>query len=417
MLKTLYPSGFQRYSSLAILGPIANGFTTWLLEHRYTYSYTRQRIWLLPYMEAVLIRRGVRHLNQIGHADLSACRKSMLRRFPYLADTTWTLAKYLHAQNLLRPVEEKRTSVAARYLAAYARYLKSVRGAAASTIQDSSYTASKFLAYLKIEKQPGRLKTLSVNDLEAFVKKISPRVSRRSLQDTAGRLRIFLRFLAVMGEIPRGLDCQIDTPRVYQEEQLPRALPWETVQTLLNSIDRSSSVGLRDFTMFLLMATYGLRASDVVALTLDDIHWRAGKISISQRKTGVVLELPLTDAVGAALYRYLKKAPPPSPFRQIFLRIKAPIGTLKTSALSNAFRVWARRSGVDIPGTGSCHRIRHSYAVFLLRKGTPVKTIGDLLGHRTLQSTATYLRLAIEDLRDVALPVPAESKRRKAVRP
>ena len=69
MLKTLYPSGFQRYSSLAILGPIANGFTMWLLEHRYTYSYTRQRIWLLPYIEAVLIRRGVRHLNQIGHAD------------------------------------------------------------------------------------------------------------------------------------------------------------------------------------------------------------------------------------------------------------------------------------------------------------------------------------------------------------
>jgi integrase len=189
------------------------------------------------------------------------------------------------------------------------------------------------------------------------------------------------------------------------------------VQTLLNSIDRCSSVGLRDFTMFLLMATYGLRASDVVALTLDDIHWRARKIAISQRKTGAVLELPLTNAVGAALYRYLKKAPPPPPFRQIFLRIKAPIGTLKTSALSKAFRVWARRSGVDIPGTGSCHRIRHSYAVFLLRKGTPVKTIGDLLGHRTLQSTSTYLRFAIEDLRDVALPVPAESKRRKAVRP
>ena len=371
MLKTLYPCGFRRYSSLAILGPIANGFTTWLVEHRYTYSYTRQRIWLLPYIEAVLIRRGVRHLDQIGQADLFACRKSLLRRLPYLMDTTWALEQYLRAQNLLRPAEEV-ISVAARYLAAYARYLKSVRGAAASTIQQNSYTASRFLAYLKIEKHPDRLKTLTVNDLEAFVKKISPRVSRRSLQDTAGRLRSFLRFLAVMGEIPRGLDCQIDTPRVYQEEQLPRALPWETVQTLLNSIDRSSPVGLRDFTMFLLMATYGLRASDVVALTLDDIHWRAGKISISQRKTGVVLELPLTDAVGAALYRYLKKAPPPPPFRQIFLRIKAPIGTLKTAALSKAFRVWARRSGVDIPGTGSCHRIRHSYAVFLLRKGTPV---------------------------------------------
>ena len=71
---------------------------------------------------------------------------------------------------------------------------------------------------------------------------------------------------------------------------------------------------------------------------------------------------------------------------------------------------------MDIPGRGSCHRIRHSYAVFLLRNGTPVKTIGDLLGHRSLQSTWTYLRLAIEDLRDVALPVPEESTGQKAVR-
>ena len=106
----------------------------------------------------------------------------------------------------------------------------------------------------------------------------------------------------------------------------------------------------------------------------------------------------------------------PPPFRQIFLRAKAPIGALKTSAISTAFRVWARRGQVDIPGRGSCHRIRHSYAVFLLRKGTPVKTISDLLGHRTLESTWTYLRLAIEDLRDVALPVPTESKDEKAVR-
>ena len=245
--------------------------------------------------------------------------------------------------------------------AAYAHYLKTVRGGAASTIQQNSYTASRFLAYLKVEKQPGRLKSLTVKDLEAFVKAISPHVTAGQACSTCvGRLRSFFRFLAVTGEIPQGLDRQIDGPRVYQEEQLPQTLPWETVQSLLNSIDRSSPTGHRDFTMFLLMATYGLRASDVVALTLDDIRWRAGKISISQRKTGTALELPLTDTVGTALYRYLKKAPPPPPFRQIFLRVKAPIGALKTSALSIAFRVWARRSGVD-----TRERIVPSHSAFL----------------------------------------------------
>src|SRR5258708_21608548 len=294
MLKTLYPASFRRYSSLAILGPMVDGFTTWLLEQRYTCSYIRQRIWLLSYMESVLIRRGVHHLSEVEQADLVACRKSLQRRFPYLTSSIDALQKYMRTKDLLKPTEERTTSATARYLAAYAHHLKTVRGAAASTIQQNSYTASEFLAHLQIEQYPGRLKTLTINDLEAFVKKISPRLTRASLQRIATRLRSFLRFLVVTGEIPHGLDRQIDTPRVYQEEQLPSALPWETVRTFLHSIDRSSSVGLRDFTIFLLMATYGLRASDVVALTLNDVQWRAGKISTSQRKTGTVLELPFS---------------------------------------------------------------------------------------------------------------------------
>lgn len=416
MLETLFPSGFRRYLSLPIFGPIVDGFTTWLLKQRYSSSSIEQRIWLLSHIEVTLMRLGVRHLSEIKQGDLVACRRSLQRRFPYLTGTTDALGKYLRARNVLKPEVAKTTGATAEYLAAYARYMQTVRGAATSTIQQNSYTASEFLAYIQIDKHGGRLKALTVHDLESFVKKISPRFTRPSLQHVVGRLRSFLQFLAVKGEIPRGLDRQIDTPSVYREEQLPSALPWETVQTFLRSINRSSLVGLRDYTIFLLMAMYGLRVCDVLAMTLDNIHWRDRKISISQGKTGVVLELPLTDAAGSALHRYLKRFPPPPSFRQIFLRLRAPVGTLKTATISKRFRVWASRSGVEIPGRGSCHRIRHSYAVSLLRKGTPVKTIGDILGHRTLASTWTYLRLAIDDLRDVALPVPAEPKDRKAVR-
>lgn len=414
MLKTLYPTSFRRYSSLAIFGSVVDGFSAWLVKQRYNDCYLKQRIWLLSYIEAVLIRRGVQHVSEIGQADWAACRKSLRRRFPDQTGTTSALERYLQVSNV--PAEQTVVSKAARYLLGYGRYLETVRGAAANTIRQNSYTASEFLAFLNIEKHPERLKTLTVNDLEAFVKNISHRFTRSSLRAIVTRLRSFLHFLEQKGEIASGLQHQIDTPRVYREEQLPSALPWETVQAFLNSIDRSTLLGLRDFTMFFLMAVYGLRASDVVALTLDNIHWRARKISLAQKKTGTVLELPLTDAVGTALHKYLKKFAPPQPFRQIFLRVKAPIGTLNTTAISTAFRVWVRRSGMNIPGRGSCHRIRHSYAVFLLRQRTPVKTIGDILGHRTLESTWTYLRLAIEDLRDVALPVPTESKGQKAVR-
>jgi integrase/recombinase XerD len=232
MLRTLYPVSFQRYSSLAIFGAIVDGFSTWLVEQRYNRAYLRHRICLLPYIEAVLIRRGIRHVNEIGQADWDACRKSLLQRFLGQTGTTCALERYLHGHNLLTPPDQPMIGEADKYLIAYAHFLETVRGAAASTIQQNSYTASEFLTYLKIEKHPERLKALTPDDLDTFVKRISHRFTRASLRGVAGRLRSFLRFLAMRGEISLGLDRQIDTPRVYREEQLPGALPWETVQTL-----------------------------------------------------------------------------------------------------------------------------------------------------------------------------------------
>ena len=207
------------------------------------------------------------------------------------------------------------------------------------------------------------------------------------------------------GRVPHGLASQIDTPRLYRLEQLPRALPWDTVCALLRSIDTTTAMGRRDYAMFLLIATYGLRASEVVAFTLDDIRWRQGSLRIDQRKTSSPLELPLTNEVLSALVKHLKQTPPPAPYRRVFLRMRAPIGVLKPTAITEAFQALVRKSRLGISFQGP-HCLRHSYAAHLLKNGTPLKTIGDILGHRTAESTSMYLRLATGDLREVALAVP-----------
>jgi len=129
------------------------------------------------------------------------------------------------------------------------------------------------------------------------------------------------------------------------------------------------------------------------------------RLHVPQRKTGTPLVLPLTDAVGTVLLRYLRRARPASPHRQLFLRERAPAGVLKPTAVTEVFQKWVRRSGLPIPFQGP-HCLRHSYAVALLRRGVGLKTLGDLLGHRTADSTCAYLRLATDDLREVALAVP-----------
>ena len=163
--------------------------------------------------------------------------------------------------------------------------------------------------------------------------------------------------------------------------------------------------------MFLLIATYGLRASEIVAICLEDIGWRQRTLHIHQRKTSSPLELPLTSEAASALVKHLKRTPPPAPYRRVFLRMRAPQGVLKPTAVTEAFQALVRKSELDIPFQGP-HCLRHSYAVHLLKNGTPLKTIGDILGHRSAESTSMYLRLATSDLREVALDVPHGAMRK-----
>lgn len=285
----------------------------------------------------------------------------------------------------------------------YANYLREVRGFAASTVSNHRYTVQCFLQHLDGEEIA--LEKIRAPQIESYITQASKRLNRPSLQHDIGALRGFLRFLAIDDRVPAGLASQIDTPRLYQFEKLPRALPWETVRTLLRSIDRTSAMGLRDYAMILLIATYGLRVSEVVAMTLDDIRWRQGCLRIRQRKISSPLELPLTNEVSTALVKHLKRTPPPVPYRRIFLRMRAPIGVLKRTVIRGVFSRLVRKSNLRIPFQGA-HCLRHSLAVSLLKSGTPLKIIGDVLGHRSAVSTSTYLRLATGDLREVSLPVP-----------
>jgi site-specific recombinase XerD len=157
--------------------------------------------------------------------------------------------------------------------------------------------------------------------------------------------------------------------------------------------------------MLLLIATYGLRSSEIVALTLDDFAWDRDELRVPRRKVDGVLTLPLTDEAGTAVLDYVRQGRPTLATRVLFLRVRPPAGLLKPTAVAEVFQTRARHSGLTIPFQGP-HCLRHSLAVQLLREGVSLKAIGDVLGHRSLESTCLYLRLATEDLREVALDLP-----------
>ena len=410
MLRSVFPKAHQKYFSLPLLGPISEGFDDWLAASGFTQGSRKLSINLLPIVDKNLRRRGVDEVAKLNHAVLDDCCRALKKKYPFRAGTVHTLERYLAANGLI-PDCRQATAIQSPVLSSeYAKHLREVRGFAASTVSSHRRTAQCFLHHL--DEADTAVGSIQASSIESYVTEAGSRLGRASLQHEIAALRGFLRFLSTDGRVPAGLDQQIDTPRLYRLEQLPRALSWETVRTLLRSMDTTTPMGLRDYAMFLLIATYGLRASEVVAISLDDIRWRQGVLRIHQRKTSSPLELPLTNEVLSALVKHLKRTPPPAPYRRVFLRMRAPVGILKPTAVTEAFQALVRKSGVGVPYQGP-HCLRHSFAVHLLKNGTPLKTIGDILGHRTAESTSMYLRLSTGDLREVALAVPGGRHSRK----
>jgi len=364
MLLQLYPRVHHRYSSLPVFGPIVENFGAWLLKQGYSTDCVREHFCSMRRIARLLHNRGIGSLVELTRAKLQACAPAQRLDNRRLAASVRLLERYFESETSLFAAQS--LSRIGQRVAEYAAYLDEVRGLAPSTVAGHCATAAALLTDIDYESTPQRLRALTPLDIETFIRRSGGRLKRSSFQGMVAHVRAFLRFMASPGETSTGLDRQIDTARVYREEKLPKALPWETVQAYLQAIDRTTQSGIRDYAIFLLIATCGLRGCDVVALTLDDAAWRARRIRIQQRKTGRLLWLPLTDEVATALLEYLRRGRPHlgvrrfrrgfqrdhPDFREVFLRCVTPAGVLKATAISEAFQKWSRRRGLNIASQG-----------------------------------------------------------------
>ena len=229
-------------------------------------------------------------------------------------------ASFLTSDSLLRREPDKPLSHTERLLHSFSTYLRETRGLAPLTVLGHCRRIRAFLEFLKIEEQPSAVRGINLDQIDAFLCQAAKTNNRFSMQQIVGSLRAFLRQLHAQGLLHDSLYQQIDTPRIYRLEQLPRAWPWEQVLALLRSIDCSTPGGLRDFTPLYLAASYGLRSGEVVRLTLDDIDWQARTLKIRQTKTKQTLLLPLSEESCAVLARYLSEERSCSGHRELFLR-------------------------------------------------------------------------------------------------
>ncbi len=184
-----------------------------------------------------------------------------------------------------------------------------------------------------------------------------------------------------------------------------RALPPGQVEAVLAACNRQSAVGRRDYAILLLLARLGLRAGEVVALTLEDLDWQAGVLTV-RGKGGRASPLPLPVEVGAAIAAYVQNGRPRATSRCVFLRARAPVRSFQgPAAVGSVVKHALARAGVASPRKGA-HQFRHGLACQLLRQGASLAEIGELLRHRSPQTTTIYAKVDLAALASLALAWP-----------
>jgi integrase/recombinase XerD len=286
----------------------------------------------------------------------------------------------------------------------YRRYLVTERGVGTETAADYAAKVRPFLAGRQKEGVID-LAGLTAAEVTAFIVVTCPSMRKGTAKLTVTALRSLLGWLHVAGEIAGPLAWAVPAVATWRLAALPSPLEPGQVTAMLAGCDTGTPAGRRDLAMLTLLARLGLRAGEVAALTLDDIDWRAGEITVTGKGRRSE-RLPLPADAGEAVAGYLRDGRP-DPFegtRRVFLRVRAPHCGLTATGVSQAVFAAGQRAGA---GRVFAHRLRHSAATGMLRAGASLPEIGQVLRHRRLLSTAIYAKTDVPALRALARPWPA----------
>lgn len=317
--------------------------------------------------------------------------------------------RFLQAQGVCVAVTTPLTP-AERLIAGYEEHLRQHRGLAATSIERYSTVARQFLSQ-RFRRDAVDLNELTATDIIEFVRRQADRLRLPALKCVANAMRSLLRYGQYRGDVAGELVAAVPAvPAWSSTPPLPRAISPEHAQRAIDSCDLSTAIGLRDRAVLLLLARLGLRAHEIIALQLDDCDWDRGHLRVCGKGRRECV-LPMPADVGEAIAAYLQRGRPASDDRHLFLRSVAPVRGLMqhSNAVGSIVRYALERAEVDAPHRGS-HQFRHALAVRMLRGGASLPEIGEVLRHRSAQSSSVYARVDLDALRPLALPWPGAAR-------
>jgi len=280
-------------------------------------------------------------------------------------------------------------------------------GISSRTLESYAIYLERFSRYLSDHKI-NHVAKIDAKHVHGFIQSSSAVYSISTIYCTCCLLRVLFRYLFKQKMITEDLSITVPTIRCSKKSKIPSAYSRQEIRQLLACVDRGNPKGKRDYAILLIAIRLGIRASDICNLTFNNLKWESNTIEFKQNKTDDTIVLPLLNDVGEAVIDYIKYGRPAVETNNVFLRLCAPIGRLKAPTLHSIVTHYMNKSGILIPKgkKHGPHALRHSLASALLQNDIPLPVISEVLGHADSQTTSTYLKIDLLNLRKYALDVP-----------
>lgn len=386
------------------MGPHIAGFEASLVLLDYTPGTIRGELKVAGQLGRWMVFENVEVLD-LNSAMIDAFRLARraegFRRLPS-SKSMVPLLNYLRSVGVVPAEATLAVTPLDRLLAVYRGWLVGERGLAEPTVVRYENLARRFLGERMDAVGDRFVEELAGVDVTGFLVRETRRLAVGSAKGRVAELRSLLKFLYLKGFTTRSLSAAVPPVAGWHDTTVPTGLLPAEVNRLLDSCDRESPDGMRDYAILMLVARLGLRSIEVARLELDDIDWRAGEIVVrgkGRRRD----RLPLPHDVGEAVSDYLSKSRQTSTMRPVFLCLKAPRRAIRADLVSDVTRRACERAGVTRVGA---HRLRHALATEMLAQGATLVAVSQVLRHRDLATTAIYAKVDLVTLRRVAQPWP-----------
>lgn len=391
------------------LASIVKDYAALLSQQGFTRQYARLQLRFLSDLNQWLLEHRLQ-ISDLSKSTLHQYLRSRHQRFRPRRDDQSILRRLLqllHTQGFLPEEAPDSQSLVNPHQSLeedFDRYLVEERGLSMATLINYRPFVQRFLS-AQFGVKPVCFADLNAGNVIRFIQNQAPDLSPKRAGLMVSALRSFFRYLRHRGDIAIDLAACVPPIANWQFSSLPKFLQYHQVQQILSQCDRRTARGRRDYAILLLLARLGLRACEIVSMTLDDIHWQAGEITIKGKGKRIAL-LPLPPDVGRAIADYLKKDRPVCFTRHVFIRMKAPRREFAGSqAISTIVARSLKRARIDSPYKGA-HLFRHTLATQMLGQGSSLGDIGLLLRHRSLNTTTLYAKVDLTALRALAQSWP-----------